>query len=142
MNAQVIPLLPAAVATTLPTTTDSRIKYRHYRALRRVTHADGESLEVDPRGGATVAYTRRTMGAYGEQMYLVGIAYCNPRDNYQKHYGRDKAMGRLTQLELHGGHTGEEDDKHLVVDAEDEHELLARLDSFMVDLGDDGYYPR
>lgn len=140
MNAQVLPLVPATVATTLPTTTDARIKYRHYRQLRR--KEDTDDLEVDPRGGATVAYTRRTMGAYGEQMYLVGIAYCNPRDNYQKHYGRDKAMGRLTQLELHGGHTGEEDDKHLVVDAADEAELLSRLDSFMVDLGDDGYYPR
>lgn len=110
------------------------VKYRHYRAVSRGYDSESQIYEeINPRGGATVAYRPDIVG--GQHVYLVGVAYCNPRDNYCRQYGRAKAEGRLTQYEYHGKHSNDEDDKHLMVAATDEKELLSLLDAYMNDLG-------
>lgn len=108
------------------------VRFRHYRHVELDRHG---MPRVNPRGGATIAYEEGKLGVSGEQGYTIGVSYCNPKDNYQKQYGRAKSLGRLRQLHTQGNHTGEEDDKHLVVVASSTRELLSRVDSFMEELG-------
>lgn len=60
-------------------------KFMHFRDI------DSRG-NVHPRGGATVAYT--VDGRYT----LAAISFCNPTDNFNFQYGRNKSKGRLTQL--------------------------------------------
>jgi hypothetical protein len=113
-----------------------KVKYRHYR---RVKKNEDESETIDPRGGATIAYRPTKIGTDQVNAFLIGVSYCNPKDNYQRTYGRAKALGRLVQLEVHGKTDSYEDDKHIVVDADDETTMLALSDAYMDDLG---YSPR
>lgn len=112
-------------------------KYRHYRAVVRGLDTEGQEYEeILPNGGATIAYHRDVVG--GENVYRVGVAYCNPKDNYCKRYGRAKAQGRLRQYDVRHFSMAE-DDKHLLVAADSERELLSRLDGSMEAIG---YLPR
>lgn len=60
-------------------------KFSHFRDIDKRGN-------VNPRGGATVAY--RTEGKYTH----AAVAFCNPIDNFNFQYGRNKSNGRLTQL--------------------------------------------
>lgn len=65
------------------------IKYRHYRVKAGTDN-------VNSRGGATLAYTDN-----GDGTVVGALAYCNPKDNYCKAYGRAKSSGRLKQNAVH-----------------------------------------
>lgn len=47
-------------------------------------------------GRATIAYVDEEH-ENGSVTLAAGIAYCGPKDTFCKHYGRDKARGRLIQ---------------------------------------------
>lgn len=106
-------------------------KYMHFR--NPITKHDEEwglddVVGIDSKGGATVAYTEQ------DGKLFAAVAYCNPTDNFQYRYGRNKAAGRLQQLlakpELN------DSDKYFVLDSDG----LAELHRFMVD--DLGYFHR
>lgn len=66
---------------------------------------------ISPQGGATVAYTEKDGKMY------AAAAYCNPNDNFNFAYGRNKAAGRLTQL-LHNPEK-QDDEMYHIFPAED-----------------------
>ena len=67
------------------------IRFAHIR------HPDTQHKDnkINPRGGATVAYQE------GVKVDTIeyAVAYCNPKDNYCKEYGRMKAQGRLNSVD-------------------------------------------
>lgn len=102
---------------------DFTCKFMHFRLPEYATRG-GELLRLGPtaRGGATLAYEVRDGLLYG------AIAYCNPSDNFNHKYGRNKANGRLQQL-LFG--TREKDhDKYFVLPEESGLDTIA---SFLID---------
>lgn len=115
----------------------NKIKFRHYRAVG--VEIDPESkahVDIDPRGGATLAYTTDNIG---DKPHCVGsIAYCNPSDNYRKQYGRCKSQGRLHQ-NAQSGYTLTDHDKHFSFETDDEKAFISLLDEHMRDYG---YLPR
>jgi hypothetical protein len=48
-------------------------------------------------GRATIAYVDEPH-ENGAVTFYAGVAYCGPKDVFCKHYGRDKARGRLVRL--------------------------------------------
>lgn len=110
---------------------------RHYRPISTVVKSADDGIEskqvIASCGGATVAYRK---GDAGE--YAVGVAYCHPNDNFRGLPGVHKAVGRLVQYEKNGyvvplgkDKSVKATDKQFTVQADDENELLARLDSYM-----------
>lgn len=71
--------------STPQTEESSMNKFSHFRDIDKRGN-------VNPRGGATVAY--RTEGKYT----YAAVSFCNPIDNFNFQYGRNKSNGRLTQL--------------------------------------------
>lgn len=61
------------------------IGFMHFRDI-------DERGNINSHAGATVATK-----VEGPFLYAA-VAFCNPKDNYNSHYGRAKAQGRLTQL--------------------------------------------
>jgi hypothetical protein len=115
---------------------NNRIKFRHYRAIAIEGGDEGGAHSIDPRGGATLAYTTDNVG---DVPHCVGsIAYCNPSDNYRKNYGRCKSQGRLQQ-NAQSGYTLTDHDKHFAFDTDDEKAFLSLMDEHMRDYG---YMPR
>lgn len=140
MNALVPVINHTNHVVALPMMHVEHIKFRHYRRVNVGLDSEGRPYEaINPCGGATVAYAETSMGIDGTNGYLIGVAYCNPVDNYCKKYGRAKAEGRLIQFVYHGKSSSYEDDKHIFIEADDEKEMLVRLDAYMEDMD---YLPR
>lgn len=95
------------------------IKYRHYRHLSEVTG------QINSRGGATLAYTDN-----GDGTFVGAVAYCHPKDNYNKSYGRAKAAGRLKKNSAHN-FSLTDDDKYFRIETSDPKEFLQILDDTM-----------
>lgn len=115
---------------------NTKIKFRHYRMIDLVIRLDGEELVIDPRGGATLAYTTDNVG--DSQQCVGSMAYCSPLDNYRKSYGRAKSLGRLQQ-NAQSGYKLTDHDKHFSFDTNDEKAFLSLMDEHMADYG---YAPR
>lgn len=116
---------------------NEHIKFRHYRAIQTETSDDVILFStIDPRGGATLAYTTDVIG--DEKVSVGSLAYCNPSDNYRKAYGRAKAKGRLQQ-NAQTGYKLTDHDKHFSYEGDDEKAFLSLLDEHMRDFG---YAPR
>jgi hypothetical protein len=77
--------------STLPHT----VRFLHYRAYDENLRSKTNPLGVDSRTGATIAYTEPSEG----KPIAYAASFCHPRDNYNKHLGRTKAMGRLKSNE-------------------------------------------
>lgn len=60
-------------------------KFMHFREI-------DDRGNINPRGGASVAYKQD-----GTFMYAA-VSFCNPIDNFNFQYGRNKSAGRLIQL--------------------------------------------
>lgn len=54
-------------------------------------------LQPHLAGRASIAYDS-VKNEDGTTTYYAAMCYCNPTDKYVKHYGRDKARGRLIRL--------------------------------------------
>lgn len=108
---------------------NNNISFRHYRLLQTV----GDMRVINSRGGATMAFIEVAQEE-GPAMYGAGVAYCNPSDNFQYVYGRNKSRGRLIQA---GSNNFKEvdNDKTFYIEAEDRDEFLAKMDTFMEDFG-------
>ena len=93
------------------------IKHRHYRVI-------GQDGQINSRGGATLAYTDN-----GDGTVVGAVAYCNPKDNYCKAYGRAKSAGRLKQNAANN-FSLTDDDKFFRIEA-DVKEFIGILDDHM-----------
>lgn len=105
------------------------IKYRHYR----IPNHEGKPV-VTSRGGATIAYLQMIDTDTGRAGLVAAAAYCNPKDNYSKAYGRAKSGGRLIQnascnFNLTDG------DKYFYWPEISVEEALTKLDRHMSDQG-------
>ena len=112
------------------------IKYRHYRQVTEVATSVGPQLQVNSRGGATLAFTDDTVK--DTKVYVGSFAFCNPKDNYNKHYGRAKAAGKLRQSAARG-YSITDNDRHFLMEAETAREFLSQMDEYMLE---HGYTPR
>ena len=108
------------------------IKYRHYRHIQEVATPVGPQLQVNSRGGATLAFTDDTVK--DTNVYVRSLAYCNPKDNNNKHYGRAKAAGKLRQNAA-SGYTAADHDRHWLIEAETAREFLSQMDEYMLEHG-------
>lgn len=69
------------------------VKYTHFR-LQGLPNLN--RINIEPRGGATVAYVER------DGVMYAAAAYCNPhKDNFCYAYGRRTATARLAALLQH-----------------------------------------
>ena len=68
------------------------VSFLHFRILQKREHADGSEFLVQGSGGATLAYVEI------DGLALGALAYCHPKDTFNKTIGRNKAEGRLKQL--------------------------------------------
>lgn len=93
------------------------IKHRHYRVVK--------DNVINSRGGATLAYTDN-----GDGTFVGALAYCNPKDNYNRAYGRAKSAGRLKQNSAHN-FTLTDDDKFFQIETSDSKEFLQIIDDTM-----------
>jgi hypothetical protein len=111
------------------------IKFRHYRSVKEVATKDGLQMQVDSHGGATLAFTTDDIK---DTVHFVGsFAYCNPKDNYNKRYGRAKSVGFLNQnAKSNYGLTDYA--RHFLSDADTMREFLSEMDEFMLE---NGYSP-
>ena len=66
---------------------ETRIIYHHTRHYQEVK---GKHV-ISPNGGSTYAIEVDKIG----NVVAFAVAHCNPKDNFNKHYGRVKAEGRL-----------------------------------------------
>ena len=80
------------------------VRFMHFRVP--AYRIGGETQGIEARGGATFAYVER------DGQFLGAVSYCNPKDNFQRVYGCNKAEGRLVQL-LNNPDLGD-DDKYFV----------------------------
>jgi hypothetical protein len=108
------------------------IKYRHYRQVNEVATPVGPLLQVNSRGGATLAFTDDTVSS--QKVYVGSFAFCNPKDNYNKHYGRAKSAGKLRQNAA-TGYKITDNDRHFIIKAETAREFLSLMDEHMLELG-------
>lgn len=74
-------------STTDITINGKPVKFAHFRVI---SIAYGQTVE--PRGGVTIAYVGDK-----ETVHMAGVAICSAEDNFNYHYGRQKAVGRLLQ---------------------------------------------
>lgn len=60
------------------------VHIRHFRLSKEMANGD-----VANNGGATIAYQETKSGVQ------FAVAYCNPKDNFHRVEGRNRAQGRL-----------------------------------------------
>ena len=65
------------------------VQFKHFR--NRVWDYGTCSVEIDPRGGVTIAYVE------GDGTSPIGIALCSAKDGYNKKIGRELATKRLQE---------------------------------------------
>lgn len=109
------------------------IGFRHYRVMEVLPRVGGEERVISGRGGATMAFVD-VPKENGKLAFGAAIAYCNPSDNFQYVYGRNKSRGRLVQA-ASNNFTEVDDDKTFYIEVEDRDEFLAKMDAFMEDFG-------
>lgn len=119
------------------------IKYRHYRALDYNILSDASGLDaigtISCRGGATLAYTE-DVDKDGKKFFAGSVAWCNPKDNYNRKYGRAKSSGFLKQ-NAQAGYKYTDDLRHFVrYDVTNATEFLQSMDEEMMLAA--GYEPR
>jgi hypothetical protein len=108
------------------------IKFRHYRQISEVATPAGPQLQVNSRGGATLAFTTDNIN---DTVHFVGsFAFCGPKDNYNKRYGRAKSTGFLKQ-NASSGYKVTDGDRHFVSEADTMREFLSEMDEHMLDFG-------
>ena len=95
-------------------------KFMHFRlAEYDMREFSLTPVGISPQGGATVAYTEK------DGKLFAATACCNPKDNFNYAYGRNKAAGRLTQL-LHNPEK-QDDEMYHIFPAEDGLESLRKF---------------
>lgn len=67
--------------------TKQDVAFRHYREI----DADGT---VNPRGGVTIVFPKRTAEAFG-------MSFCSKDDNFEYEFGRRLALERLNEFLEH-----------------------------------------
>lgn len=75
------------------TPTGREVQFIHYRAVKDVVDHGKESMQIDSRSGATIAFAMPDKDKKVPIFYAV--AWCHPNDNFSKHLGRVKSRGRL-----------------------------------------------
>lgn len=85
-------------------------RFMHFRCTEENGETSFYTKSLSCKGGATVAYVQ------DEGRWLAAVTFCNPSDNFQYVYGRNKAAGRLIQL---GGQNNLADnDKYFIIEAD------------------------
>lgn len=80
------------------------VRFKHFRNRQMIVHPDRldagtmpVTIQIAPKGGATLA---KIYDAEGNHV-ITGVAYCNPKDQFNKKTGRTIALGRaLADLEI------------------------------------------
>lgn len=67
------------------------IKFLHRRNYQKLETLSGVRLELDARGGATVAFEK----SYSGKVIAVAVARCPYSQNFNKKIGRNVSSGRL-----------------------------------------------
>lgn len=97
-------------------------------------------LQPHMAGRASIAYDS-VKNEDGSTTYYAAMTYCSPTDKYVKHYGRDKARGRLIRLmSAADGYTfaNKEPDKYQIITVQnaDDNTLEDFLDVIDTIVGD------
>lgn len=78
----------------------TNVKFLHYRYLD-----PSAGNAIDPRGGATVAYT-----IINDEKIRFAVAKCSAKDNFNRNYGRIRATGKLSSRNQRDTFEGPVDD--------------------------------